>query len=271
MQSVKSKDGTTIAFDRTGKGPVIVLVGGALGTRSHPMQEQLVRELEPHFTVVNYDRRGRGDSGDTQPFAVDREIEDIEAVIDANGGSACVYGISSGAVLALEAASKLSTRVERLALYEPPFILDDSRPPLPSDYVQQLNEAIEAGRPGDPVEIFMTQALLIPDEYLDPMKSDPSWAKMEEVAHTLAYDGMVVRDTMAGKPLPATAWSTATMPTLVMTGGESEPFFHTAAKSLVEILPQTNHHSLEGQDHAVDPAALAPVLVAFLKGNVAPG
>jgi pimeloyl-ACP methyl ester carboxylesterase len=241
------------------------------------MFTHLAALLAQHFTVINYDRRGRGESGDTPPYAVDREVDDIEALIDAAGGSASLYGLSSGAVLALDAASKLPTRVTKLALYEPPFIIDDSRPPLPDDYVAQLNAAITAGRRGDAVEIFMTKAIGIPAEYLagmreaPPMLADdgamqpPPWAEMEAVAHTLAYDGTIMGDTMAGRPLPAKRWAAATAPTLVITGGNSEAFFHHGARALVDLLPDARHRILEGQDHAVSPVALAPLLEEFFK------
>jgi pimeloyl-ACP methyl ester carboxylesterase len=230
------------------------------------MFTQLAALLASHFTVFNYDRRGRGDSGDTAPYAVEREIEDIEALINEADGSAFVYGISSGAVLALEAARKFPAKVKKLALYEPPFIVDDSRPPLPEDYVKQLNAAIAAGKRGDAVEVFMMKALLIPAEYLEPMRNDPSWADMEKVAHTLAYDGTIMGDTMSSKPLPTNKtkqWASATMPTLVMDGEKSEAYFHDAAQALADILPNARRRTLEGQDHAVAPEVLAPVLVEF--------
>jgi pimeloyl-ACP methyl ester carboxylesterase len=243
------------------------------------MSRQLPELLSQHFTVIDYDRRGRGDSGDTPPYAVQREVEDIEALIDAAGGSAFLYGLSSGAVLALEAASKLPHKVKKLALYEPPFIIDDSRPPVPKDYVEQLNAAIAAGRPGDAVEIFMTKAILIPPEFVAQMRNTPmsqlfgddtgmkppEWADMEKVAHTLAYDGMVMGDTMSGKPLPPKKWFANSAPTLVITGGNSEAFFHDGAQSLVNDLPHAQHRILDGQDHAVSPVALAPVLIEFFK------
>lgn len=280
MRTVTSKDGTTIAFDQSGKGPALILVAGALGVRSpHPMSRQLPELLSQHFTVIDYDRRGRGDSGDTLPYAVQREVEDIEALIDAAGGSAFLYGISSGAVLALEAASQLPGKVKKLAMYEPPFIVNDSRPPVPKDYVEQLNAAIAAGRPGDAVEVFMTKAILIPPEFVAQMRNapmselfgddagmkPPEWADMEKVAHTLAYDGMVMGDTMSGKPLPPKKWFANRAPTLVITGGNSEAFFHDGARALVNDLPHAEHRILDGQDHAVSPVALAPVLIEFFK------
>jgi pimeloyl-ACP methyl ester carboxylesterase len=278
VKTIISKDGTTIAYDQYGKGPVVILVTGALGTRSHAMSNDLAKLMSSNFTVIDYDRRGRGDSSDTPPYAVQREVEDIEALIDAVGGSAYLYGMSSGAVLALEAASKLPNKVKKLAMYEPPFIVDDSHPPLPSDYVAQLNKAVGEGRRGDAVEIFMTKAIGIPAEFVAQMRSapvsevwgddpeamkPPEWADMEKVAHTLAYDGTIMGDTMSGKPLPAGKWKSSTAPTLVITGGNSEGFFHSGPKALVADLPNAQHRILEGQDHAVAPAALAPMLIEF--------
>lgn len=278
MNTVTSKDGTMIAYDTYGQGPAVILVNGALGTRS-PLSRVLPELLAPHFTVIDYDRRGRGDSADTFPYDVQREVEDIDALIDVAGGTAYLYGMSSGAVLALEAASRLPGKVNKLAMYEPPFIIDDSRPPAPHDYVEQLRAAIEAGCPGDAVEVFMTKALLIPPEFVVQMRSapmsesfgdsdgmkPPEWSDMEKVAHTLVYDGIIMGDMMSGKPLPPEKWSTNSAPTLVITGGNSEPFFHDGAKALVDNLPNAKHRILEGQDHAVSPAALAPVLVEFFQ------
>jgi len=279
MKTVTSKDGTTIAYDQLGKGPAVILINGALGTRSHATPDSMADILSKQFTAIDYDRRGRGDSSDTPPYAVQREIEDIEALIDGAGGSAFLFGNSSGAILALEAARALPKRVKKLALYEPPFIIDDSRPPLPEDYVEQLNAAIRAGRPGDAVEIFMTKALLIPPEFVDMMRNapmseafrdnegakPPEWADMEKVAHTLAYDGMIVKDFLAGKPLPPNCWASFAAPTLVIVGGNSEPFFHDGAQALVNDMSNAQRRTLEGQDHAVSPAALAPVLIEFFK------
>lgn len=278
-KTVSSKDRTTIAFDQSGKGPALILVNGALGTRSHMAPNSMADILSKQFTTIDYDRRGRGDSSDTPPHAVQREIEDIEALIDEAGGSAFLFGTSSGAILALEAARVLPNKVKKLALYEPPFIIDDSRPPLPKDYVEQLNEATEAGRPGDAVEIFMTKAMLIPSEFVAMMRNapmsptfgdeagakPPEWTDMEKVAHTLAYDGMIVKDFLAGKPLPPKRWASFTAPTLVIVGGNSEPFFHNGAQALVDDMPNAQRRILEGQEHAVSPEALAPVLTEFFR------
>jgi pimeloyl-ACP methyl ester carboxylesterase len=267
MKKVRSKDGTTIAFDQSGQGPVIILVGGALTDRL--VTTQLAALLAPHFTVINYDRRGRGDSGDTKPYAVEREIEDIEALIDEAGGSAFVFGHSSGAVLALEATGKLPTRIKKQALYEPPFIVDDSRPPVPEDFATHVAGLVSAGRRGDAVEFFMTRAVGVPAEFVAYMKEDPMWAAMEEIAHTLTYDGIIMGDTQSGKPLPVRRWISVTAPTLVMDGGESPPWLRNAAQALTRILPNAQYRTLKGQDHSVAvmaPEALVPVLEEFFVG-----
>ena len=279
MRTVISKDGTSIAFDEYGERDVILYVTGALGTRLRQATDDLAPYLSSQFKLVSYDRRGRGDSGDTLPYAVQREIEDIEALIEAVGGSVYLYGISSGAVLALEAANALTTKIRKLALYEPPLIIDDSRPPVPADYVAQLNAATAAGRPGQAVEIFMTKALLIPVEFVNQMRGatnmgdlfegeakPPTWTAMEQVAHTLAYDGTILQGLMSGRPLPTNRWTSVTAPTQVIVGGSSEPFFHSGAQSLAGLLPNAEYRALPGQDHAVAPSALAPLLAEFFAG-----
>jgi pimeloyl-ACP methyl ester carboxylesterase len=262
---VTSKDGTRIAFDRTGEGPPVILVAGATANRSFP--NPLSALLAPNFTVFNYDRRGRNESGDTPPFAVEREIEDIEALIEEAGGSAYAYGISSGAVVALEAAAS-GLAITKLALYEAPLILDGSRPPVPADYVRQLQESVSSGHPGDAVEIFMTKAVGIPAEFVAGMRSQPMWPALEAVAHTIAYDGAFMEGLMFGKPIPperAKRWASISVPTLVIDGGASEPFMHGGAEALAKVLPNARRDTLDGQTHDVNPEVLAPVLVEFFK------
>jgi pimeloyl-ACP methyl ester carboxylesterase len=262
MKELISKDGTTIAFDQLGEGPATILVSPALADRSG--NGPLAALLAPHLTVFNYDRRGRGDSGDTPPYAVEREIEDIEALIKEAGGSAFAYGWSSGAALALEAAVR-GLNITKLALYEPPFIVDDSRPPLPQDYVARLTELVSAGRRGDAVEFFMTAGVGIPAEFVAQMRNDPMWPAMEALAHTLPYDGAIMGDNMAGKPLPAGRWASARVPTLAMDGGESPAWQRNAARAVADALPNAQYRTLEGQTHAVAAEAIAPVLVEFFK------
>ena len=261
---VTSKDGTRIAFDRSGDGPALILVGGALSDRSGGAP--LAKLLAPRFIVFSYDRRGRGDSEDTPPYAVAREIEDIEALIDEAGGAAFVHGHSSGAVLALEAAAKLPAKVQKLSLYEPPFIIDDSRPPPPENFVRQINELIAANRRGDAVAFFMTEVVGMPAEAVAQMKSAPTWPALEAVAHTLPYDIAVLGDNMAGKPLPTDRWTAATAPTLVMDGGASPAWIRNSARTFAGILPNAQHRTLEGQTHAAAPEVLAPEIERFFLG-----
>ncbi len=264
MQKVTSKDGTAIAFDKTGHGPAIILVSGALGDRSAAVP--LTPLLSPHFTVLAYDRRGRGDSGDTVPYAIEREVEDIDALIKEAGGSAFVYGHSSGAVLALEAAARRPA-VTKLALYEPPFILDASRPPVPKDYVTHLDELASAGRRGAAVEYFMTAGVGVPAEIVAQMRQSPMWAGMEKMAHTLAYDGKIMGNNMAGHSLQARQWASVTIPTLVIDGGASEAWARNAVQVLADALPNAQRRTLEGQMHNVDPTILAPLLVEFFQAG----
>jgi pimeloyl-ACP methyl ester carboxylesterase len=264
MDRVRSADGTRIAFDRSGEGPALVLVGGALSERS--AAANLATRLASRFTVIAYDRRGRGDSGDTAPYAPEREVEDLEALIRAVGGSAFVFGHSSGAALALMATRTPRDSVSKLALYEPPFIVDDSRAPLPDDYVSQLDELVAAGRPGDAVEYFLRVGVLVPDQAIAQMRDEPSWQTMEGLAHTLDYDGRIMGGTMAGRPLP-TEWATSvTVPTLVMDGGSSPEWQHRSVEALADLVPHAERVTLEGQDHGAASDVLAPVLESFFLG-----
>jgi len=248
MRTVTSKDGTTIAFEQLGSGPAILLVGTALS--DHTDAAKLAKFLARKFTVVNYDRRGRGNSADTPPYAVEREVEDIEALIDAAGGSAFLFGSSSGAVLALEAGSRLGTKVNGLFLYEPPFIVDDSRPPMPDDLVGQIDGLVAANRRSDAVRLFFTKGMGIPVIFVTMMRLlMPGWSKAAGMAHTLRYDFAVMAGTQSGKPLPAGRWAATQAPTLVVVGSKSEAFFHNGAKALNGLLPHTQYRALEGQDH----------------------
>jgi len=260
MERAISQDGTPIAFDRLGDGPAVIIVVGALADRS--AGAPLAALLAPHFTVFTYDRRGRGDSGDTAPYAVKCEVEDLEALIREAGGSACVFGGSSGAALALDAANR-GRAITKLALYEPPFIVDESSPPLPKNYATQLAELIAAGRRSDALERYMNEALGVPAERLTQMRTAPFWPAMEAVAHTLVYDFTILGDTMTGTRLPIQKWASVTVPTLVMDGGASAAVFHSAAQALTDILPNAQRRTLTGQDHAVDPQILAPLLEEF--------
>jgi pimeloyl-ACP methyl ester carboxylesterase len=257
-----SADGTEIAFDRTGDGPALILVGGAWNDRKSPAD--LAELLAESFTVYSYDRRGRGDSGFTEPYAVEREIEDLEAVIGAAGGGAHVFGHSSGAALALETAARGVT-VSKLAIYEPPYIVDDSRPPLPEDYIEHLEKLVAAGKRREVVRYFMTAAVGMPAKMVEPMLDSPMTEAMMPLAHTVSYDGRVMlRGSVYGQPLPAEWRDAVTIPTLVLDGGNSPNWQHSSCRALVRLLPDVSYRTLEGQDHAVAPEAITPVLEEFL-------
>ncbi len=258
MQYGRSKDGTTIAFERSGAGSPIILVGGALSERS--AGAPLAALLTAYATVFTYDRRGRGDSGDTPPYAVEREIEDIAALIQAAGGSAMVFGISSGAILALEAAA-LGLSITRLVLYEPPFMVDDSRARLPENFTTQLTMLISSDQRGDAVERFLTQAVEMPAEVVSQMRHAPMWPAIERLAPTLIYDVTIVGD---GR-LPTERLAAVTIPTLVIAGEKSPAWARNAVQALAEALPGGQHRTLAGQTHNVAPEALAPVVIEFCK------
>ena len=268
MPTVTSRDGTTIAFDRSGEGPALIMVGGAFSYRAinPPATQTAAPATPPRFTVYSYDRRGRGESGDTAPYAVEREVEDLAALIDDAGGSAFVYGHSSGAVLTLEAARLLPTKITKLALYEPPFFVNDSRPPVPKDYVAHLDELIAAGQRGDAVEYFMTKAVGMPSEAVAPMRDDPTWPALEAVAHTLPYDNAIMGDTMSGSPEPLRRWASIAIPTLVMDGGASPTWQRNAVQALVDVLPNAWRRTFEGYAHGVPVEVLMPVLEEFFAG-----
>lgn len=264
METVGSRDGTRIAFDRLGQGPALILVGGALSDRSGAVT--LARALAPHLTVYAYDRRGRGDSGDEavdEPHGLAREIEDLDALFRVAGGEAFAYGHSSGAALALEAAAH-GLPITRLALYEPPYIVNGDRPPLPDDFVETLRALRREGRREDAVEYFFRDAMLLPPETIAAMRQMPMWSGFVANAHTLAYDGEAVGDHMAGKPLPGGWAEQVTIPTLVIDGGASAASLRDAAAAVAALLPNAQRRTLEGQGHSASPAVLAPVLEAFL-------
>lgn len=261
MGTVTSRDGTTIAFDRSGHGPPVILVGGAMQHRAFdPRTAELAGRLAEHFTVFNFDRRGRGDSGDTLPYAVDRELEDLQALVDRAGGAAALYGSSSGGNLALTAAMR-GLPATTLALWEPNFLVDETRPPLPGDYVAQLEARVALGRRAAAVEYFLTAAVGLPSEFIGPMREAPMWPVMEEVAHTLAYDGRIVD----GFKLPADGLGSVTVPVLAMAGGQA-PWMRSGADALARALPNGSFRLLDGQGHDVAPDVIAPVLVEFFGG-----
>jgi pimeloyl-ACP methyl ester carboxylesterase len=255
METVTSNDGTPIGFDRLGSGPPVVLVCG--GSVDRMSNAGLAGVLADRFTVLNYDRRGRGDSGDTAPYAVEREIEDIAAVIGAAGGSAHLYGSSSGAALALEAAAA-GLPIDMLALWEPPYI-PEGVPRPPADTAKTYTELVDAGRRGDAVEFFMSKVVGLPDEFVTQARSSPFWPQQEALAHTLAYDATIMGD----YSLPTERAAAVKVPTIVMAGDASFPWMSDTARALAEALPEGELRILEGQTHDAAPEALAAAITEF--------
>jgi pimeloyl-ACP methyl ester carboxylesterase len=265
MSTVTSADGTSIAYDHQGGGPPAILVGGGLTDRSE--NAPLASELAERFTSYNYDRRGRGESSDTLPYSLEREIEDIEALITEAGGSANVYGVSSGGALALEAAAA-GLAVERLAVYEVPYCSAGDMPQRWHEYVQQLTIALGDGRRGDAVALFM-QLVGTPDESIAGMREAPFWPDLEAIAHTLAYEAACLGD---GQP-PTARLEAIAAPTLVLTGGAGPEnshmsglppdFFDHPAGVIAASIPDAQRQELEGQTHLVDPAVMAQTLKGF--------
>ncbi|WP_219511498.1 alpha/beta fold hydrolase [Nonomuraea ceibae] len=263
--TVISRDGTPIAFEQLGAGPAVILVASALADRKDAAK--LARLLAPRFTVINYDRRGRGASGDGSAYTVEREIEDVAALIHHAGGSASLFGSSSGAVLALRAAAA-GLNVDRLALYEPPFAVTGDGFAPPAGFAQEIDALLAADRPGDAVKHFMTRAQGMPSFMVAMMRLMPGvWSTLKRLAPTLPYDIAVMGDTQQGRPLDAAAWAGAVAPTLVLTGSKSPAGFHDAARALVEVLPHAEHRTLASLNHGavmMAPHKLAPVLSDFL-------
>jgi pimeloyl-ACP methyl ester carboxylesterase len=266
MSTVLSKDETAIAFDTSGKGEPLILVDGALCSRSFGPMPKLAPLLAPYFTVFAYDRRGRGESGDTAPYAVEREVEDIKALIEEAGGSAFLFGISSGAALALAAAAS-GLRIKKLALYEPPFMVGESGHRPPADSEAQLKRLVAEGRRGDAVKFFITDMVGMPAIFAYIMRILPIWSKLKAVAHTLSYDAAVLGDFS----LPSKRAASVAVPTIVI-GGEKSPInLRNAVSAVTEAVPGAKRQMLKGQTHNVSVKVLAPVLVEFFAPGDATG
>ncbi|MER6280099.1 alpha/beta hydrolase [Streptomyces sp900105245] len=254
-----SRDGTRLAYEVTGRGPTVILVSGAMSTGG--TVAPLAARLADRCTAVVYDRRGRGASGDTAPYAVAREVEDLAALVEAVGGEAALFGVSSGGALALEAAAS-GLPVRQVAVYETPFA--DFLPggaEREAVYKEQLNEALAAGRRGDAVELFLRLTGL-GEEMIRGARQSPMWAGMEAVAPSLAYDDAVMGDGL----LPRARLAAITVPVLSVVGGASPGWMREASRVLADTVPEGTYRVLEGQTHMVEPDVLGPVLAGFLTG-----
>ena len=269
MSTVTSADGTRIAYDRIGEGPPVILVAGATQYRAADQTSpELARRLaDGGHAVINYDRRGRGESGDTLPYAPEREIEDLAALVAEAGGGASLFGMSSGAVLAAEAAAR-GVAITKLVMYEPPCKVDETGP-YPGTrkefdaYLATLDAATAAGRPGDAMEHFLEMVGMSKEE-VEAFRGTPAWPAFEAVGHTIAYDGRIMEPFSLGEPIPAGRWAAALQPTLVLDGGDSPEWMRNAAAAVAAALPNAKARTLPGQTHQFDPDVLAPVLLEFL-------
>jgi pimeloyl-ACP methyl ester carboxylesterase len=258
-QFVTSKDGTKIAYEAAGRGPAVIMVLGALNSRKSGAK--LAKLLSSKFTVLSYDRRGRGDSTDIAPYSPQREVEDIEALIGVVGEPVCLYGHSSGGALALQTAIKLPKLVKKEAIYEVPYSLDDAARKAATEYFRMLKKLLKSGRDGDAVALFV-KSVGVSDKQIQAMKKMPMWRGLERLAPTLAYDSEVLGD---GHFLPTALLSHITIPTLVMHGDAGAPSMRDAARAISETIPKAQLRTLEGETHGVRPKALAPVLEQFFQ------
>jgi pimeloyl-ACP methyl ester carboxylesterase len=257
---VVSRDGTIIAYDKAGNGPPVILIVGALCSRTLGPSVKLAPMLAKQFTVFTYDRRGRGDSGENSPYEVEREVEDLQALIEEAGGSAFVFGHSSGAVLALNAAEH-GLSIKKLALYEAPFIVDRSRPSIENEWVQ-IKTFVAEGRRADAVKVFL-KSVGVPAFVIALMRWLPVWGKITALAHTLPHDGAIVQEFQRGQPLPARAWAHVTVSALAIDGAKSPQWMRNGMRALATALSHAQYRTLEGETHDVSAKALAPILKEF--------
>jgi pimeloyl-ACP methyl ester carboxylesterase len=263
VEKIKSSDGTEIAFDRVGQGPPVILVGGAFSWRRWKGFVELAHLLSARFTVLNYDRRGRGDSGDTQPYALEREFEDLHAMISIAGGSAFVWGMSSGGILVLEAA-RTGVATEKIAAYEPPFIVDSSDGLPPDDFVSHVGALVDRGRRSEAMKYFMGQVMGMPSLIPSLMSLwTPMWSKLKATAHTLPYEAALIDRYVRGRPVDAAYWAGVATPTLIVSGEKSPEKLRKGAAAIAGALPNAEHRALAGVSHNVKMSALAPMLVDF--------
>lgn len=270
-ETVTSADGTTITFDRHdgGDAGTVILVGGALSHRGYPKIVELAAAIagQHRLTVLNYDRRGRGDSGDTPGvYDVAHEIEDLAALVTAAGGAVSLFGISSGAVLALRAAAATDRikGIHRVVAFEPPFVVGREHHVPPADLTKTLHELVAADRRSEAVRFYMTKAMGIPGVVVAVMRLLPLWSALKKTAPSTPHDWAAVGEFMRGEPLRRDEWAPVHVPTLVLVGGKSEPLFRTAGEAIVEVLPSAEYREIPGLGHIPNAALLAPVVGEFV-------
>lgn len=262
MKTTRSKDGTTLAYDVYGNGPALIFITGATCFRSMEPVLHDAKVFAEEFTVSNYDRRGRGDSGNTLPYTIQRELEDIEAMIDAAGSRAYVYGHFSGAILALEAALLLGGKVSKLTMYDPPYVSNEGDQKEFIKLSERLSKMLDIGKNDEAIHLFLTDpnGVDIPEEVVDSMRQLPLWESMAAIAPTLVYD-----TTIASRFAPIEQSSKLNTPTQIIVGEQSPAPMHEVASKLSEVMPNATYSQLAGQDHMPNPEVLLPLLSGFLK------
>jgi pimeloyl-ACP methyl ester carboxylesterase len=266
MSQTTSADGTPIAFEVHGadSAPAVIFVHGAVATRQMQPAPAAIAELTG-LRIVEYDRRGRGESGDTLPYAVDREIEDIAALTEAVGGHCWLLGESSGATLALEAA-RSGLPIDGLVLYEPPIVADDGRPPVPADYTERLDTLLAEGRRAAAFTQFSIEGVGMPPEMVGDVTRSPYWPMVEPIAHTLAYDARICGDTMNGSPEPLQRFAAVDIAATIVVGAQSFPYMRAGAHALAAALPKAHVVELADAGHQVQAASISPVLRETIGG-----
>jgi pimeloyl-ACP methyl ester carboxylesterase len=259
MSQVTSTDGTTIAYERSGTGPAVIIVDGAFCSRAFGPSAKLAPRLAKHFTVYAYDRRGRGQSGDTPAYAPSREVEDLAALIQAAGGSASLVGLSSGGALALEAAAS-GLPISQVVAYEPPYV-DDAGDRGGAAHEGELVRLLAAGDRGGAVKYFMKDMVGAPAPMVVMMRLMPwVWRKLEAVAHTVPYDARI----MTQFRIPRARFASVRVPVLIMNGTKTDLRLREAARTVAGVIPGAQYRELEGQTHNVKPGVLTPAVVEFL-------
>lgn len=258
MNTVQSKDGTTLAYDVYGSGPALIYITGATCFRAFEPVVHDASVFSGQFTVYNYDRRGRGDSGNTLPYAIEREIEDIDALIDAAGGSAFLYGHSSGAVLALEAALRLGDKVRRAVIYDASYVQDAAEQQAYGELIHSVTTLLDQGRYEDALIAFL-RGIEMPDDAIDWMQQSPQWPTMIALAPTLAYDTL-----LTSEPPPLERLSHLTTPVCILYGELSPPSIHAVAAQLCAAIPNATCQQVAGQDHMPPPEIVLDILTTFL-------
>lgn len=263
FETISSADGTRIAFETTGKGAPLILVGGAFCDRSARASGTPLAALLSHgFTVFSYDRRARGDSGNTLPYAMDREIDDLAALLAHAGGDAYVFGNSSGALLAWMGALR-GLSIRKLAMFEPPVVVDRAALDAVESTAKDIDLAVDAHRLGDAAELFLTKIVRMPPPIVTQMRGAPMWGSLEKLAHTLSWD---VRMTARAAARLEEAKGLGTT-TLILEGDGSPPWMREPMRALAKAMPSATLRTLEGQTHNVDPDVLARALEAFFSSN----